>query len=470
MNSFERKVYVYIKENKMIGAGDVVCVGLSGGADSVCLLTVLSSLSERLGIEKLIAVHVNHGIRGEEASRDEEFVKEFCEKLKVSLYVKHMDIPALAQARHETVEETGRHERYAAFEEVLYDVRKEVGIEEIHEGKIAVAHNRMDNAETVLFHLVRGTGIRGVCGIPPVRGHIIRPLLDAGRDEIEAYLNEREISYVTDSTNFLTDYDRNKIRHEVLPILKSINSAAVEHITDFVKDAKVVEERLEQDTLKNLDEVLIGQSDMIALSVSRLLLMDDFMQRRVLYAAFEKASGKRKDVTARHIINMQKLLKGDTGARTDLPYGFICRKNYDTLIIEGRKAVGDDMAPIELDKEGKVRLSAGWVEMKIVDINNLDIDYKKTCIKAFDCDKIKDTLCVRMPADGDYIVINADGRRKSISKLFIDLKLDRESRKQVPVVCMGNEVLWVVGIRGTENYHITEETKRVLVLSYTELN
>ena len=455
----------------MIEPGDTVCVGVSGGADSVCLLTVLTKIASKLEIslDQIVAVHVNHGIRGEEADRDENFVREFCKSTGVKLFVRKVDVPALAESRGTTVEETGRTERYSAFEEILHDVMTELGFDEAVRGKVAVAHNRMDNAETVIFHLVRGTGIKGACGIPPVRGNIIRPLLDTGRDEIEAYLKEQGIGFVTDSSNLHMDYDRNKIRLEILPALRSINSAAEEHITDFAKDARVIDSKLSEDTQRNLELATISYTDMIALSAGKLLLMDDLMQRRVLYSAFERISGMRKDVTARHISQMQRVLKGETGGRTDLPYGFVCRKNYDVLIIEGRKVDGAAMNPVVLESDREVRLPAGKISMQIVDINNLEADYKKKYTKAFDCDKIMDTLCVRLPAEGDYIVINSDGRRKSLNKLFIDLKLDRETRKRVPVVCLEHEVLWAVGVRGTEHYHITEETKRAIVLEYTEL-
>ena len=455
----------------MIEPGDPVCVGVSGGADSVCLLTVLTKLADKLEIsrERIIAVHVNHGIRGEEAERDENFVREFCDSLGVKLYVRTVDVPALAELRHATIEETGRTERYSAFEEILHDMMTELGADEAGRGKVAVAHNRMDNAETVIFHLVRGTGIKGVCGIPPVRGNIVRPLLDTGREDIEAYLKEQGISFVTDSTNLHMDYDRNKIRLEILPALKSINSAAEEHLTDFAKDARAIEKKISEDTERNLDQVIVTHTDMLALSVSKLYLMDDLMQKSVLYSAFVRISGVKKDVTGRHIIQMQKVLKGESGGRMDLPYGFVCRKNYDVLIIEGRRVSGMAMTPVELESDREVRLPAGKISMRIVDINNLDADYKKKYTKAFDCDKIMGTLCVRLPAEGDYIVINSDGRRKSLNKLFIDLKLDRETRKNIPVVCIENEVLWAVGVRGTEHYHITKETKRAIVLEYTEL-
>ena len=470
MNLFERKIYDYIKENEMIAPGDTVCVGVSGGADSICLITVLHELLLPLGLssKQLIAVHVNHGIRGDEALRDESFVRDYCGSLGVKLYVTRVDVPALAKARHETVEETGRSERYRAFGEALHDALAKAAPGNAGQGRIAVAHNRMDNAETVIFHLIRGSGIRGACGIPPVRDNIIRPLLDTGREDIEAYLRDKGVDFVTDSTNLHLDYDRNKIRHEILPLLKSINSGAEEHITDFARDESAVERKLTKDTEKCFDEALVSDKGAIALSVSRLLMLDELMQRRVLYLAFEKVSGRRKDVTSRHISGMQMLLNAKTGARTDLPYGIVCRKNYDTLLLESIKVSGDAMEPVRLENGCEAALPSGRLTMQIVDLNFQDIDFKKKYTKAFDCDKIKDTLCVRMPMEGDYIVINSDGRRKSINKLFIDLKLDREERKKVPVVCIGSEVLWAVGLRGTENYHITKDTKRAIVLEFQE--
>ncbi len=196
----------------MIDRGDTVVVGVSGGADSVCLLHFLSTIRGEYDIV-LKAVHINHGIRGEEAERDEIFVKSLCEKLCVELFTFHRDVPSLAKEFGLGIEECGRRVRYEAFSSLNAD-------------KIAVAHTSSDNFETVLFNLIRGTSLTGISGIKPKRDKIIRPLINITRSEVEDYCAENELDYIIDSTNLSTEYTRHKIRHNVIPILKSINPSA----------------------------------------------------------------------------------------------------------------------------------------------------------------------------------------------------------------------------------------------------
>ena len=197
--SFEERTDNYIKENAMLKQGDSIAAGISGGADSVCLFFVLLRLKEKYGL-KLKVIHVMHGIRGDEAERDKDFVKALCKRHNVPFFCKKADVPALAKDRGMSVEEAGRYVRYEAFEEAGCDVT-------------AVAHNANDLAETVLFNLIRGSMVTGLCGIQPVNGRIIRPLLCVTREEIEEYLTLCDEKWINDSTNYDNEYSRNKIRN-----------------------------------------------------------------------------------------------------------------------------------------------------------------------------------------------------------------------------------------------------------------
>ena len=210
-----------IKKYNMLENCDRIVVGLSGGADSVCLLSVLNSLKAEYGFS-LIAAHINHGIRGAEAQRDEESCKKLCEKLNVPLEILHADIPKLSKQQGIGEEECGRIVRYDFFRSLAGK-----------RGKIATAHNLNDNAETLLLNLVRGAGSKGACGIPPVRDNIIRPLIETDRESIEKYCQENNLQYVTDSTNLECEYSRNKIRIKVLPTLCEINQNAVGALSGF---------------------------------------------------------------------------------------------------------------------------------------------------------------------------------------------------------------------------------------------
>ena len=229
-----------IRKYNMIEKGDVIVVGFSGGADSVCLLHFLSIVKDDYDIV-LKAVHVNHNIRGEEAERDENFAREFCQKLGVEVISFSVDVPSLAEERGFSEEECGREVRYDCFRKVKCN-------------KIAVAHTLSDSAETLIFNLTRGTGIKGLCGINPVRDNIIRPLIYCSRQDIENYCKKHSLSYVTDSTNLSNDYTRNKIRNEVIPVLKSINPSFEKSISRLINNAENENAFMEQTARKLMSD------------------------------------------------------------------------------------------------------------------------------------------------------------------------------------------------------------------------
>ncbi|MEG1244540.1 MAG: tRNA lysidine(34) synthetase TilS, partial [Oscillospiraceae bacterium] len=218
----ESKILSVIERYQMLSSGATVIVAFSGGADSIALLSFLNSMKEQFNI-KLMAAHVNHGIRGKESDSDEHFVKQYCEKLNVDLKILHADVPAVAKLTGESEEECGRRIRYEFFESIDKDAI------------IATAHTLSDSVETVLFNLTRGTALKGLCGIPPKRGNIIRPLIECKRSEIEEYCSKNKIAYVTDSTNNENIYSRNSIRHNVIPHLEKINPSFLDAVFRCVK-------------------------------------------------------------------------------------------------------------------------------------------------------------------------------------------------------------------------------------------
>ncbi|MGN0688267.1 MAG: tRNA lysidine(34) synthetase TilS, partial [Oscillospiraceae bacterium] len=227
MDQFAEKVKKALSDYNMTAMGDAVVIALSGGADSVSLLYALNSLSDELGIT-VSACHVNHGLRGEEADSDMHFCERLCERLGVELVVLKTDVRGV-QRKHESIEEAARRVRYEFFAEVS-------------KGKLlATAHNSNDSAETVLLNMMRGTGLKGLCGIPPVRGNIIRPLIYCTRQDVEDYCAENSLAYVTDKTNLCDDYTRNKVRHIILPEIMKINSG-------FLETASRMENTLRADT------------------------------------------------------------------------------------------------------------------------------------------------------------------------------------------------------------------------------
>lgn len=224
MEQFYEKIARAISDYNMISDGDAVVIALSGGADSVSLLCAMKQLSGQLGFT-LSACHVNHGLRGEESDGDMRFCEELCERLGVQLEILNTDVRSFQQ-KHESLEETARRVRYDFFARVS-DGKK-----------LATAHNSNDSAETVLLNMMRGTGLKGLCGIPPVRGNIIRPLIYCSRDEVEQFLGENSLSYVTDKTNLSDDYTRNKVRHLILPEMLKINPSLLDTISRMEKNLR----------------------------------------------------------------------------------------------------------------------------------------------------------------------------------------------------------------------------------------
>ena len=443
----------FIRDEGMLKEGDIVVAGISGGADSVCLLHVLNSLKDVIGYD-IHAVHVNHMIRGAEADRDEKFVKKLCEKLGIEISAFHIDIPGIAEKTGMSCEEAGRKERYDAFARIAEDYVKNTG----RRVRIAVAHNKDDMVETVIFNMARGTSLKGLAGIRPVRENIIRPLLFAGRDEIESYLEELGESYCTDSTNLEDDYTRNRIRHVIIPALKDINQGAVDHIYSAARDTADVYAGIEKKAAEYLASFSTQSiQDDIVTAVSFPIipfeLLSDAEQCEAVLAAMEKLAGKRKDITRKHIDMVLDITRGNSGRSVHLPYDISARRTGDTLILEVRGC--EDNQGIE-----------GTFKKEVFELRGETHFTKNKYTEIVDYDKIKGVLRVRKPETGDSIVINDKGGRKKLSKLFTDLKVDRVMRESWPVVVDDRDVIWVPGLRLSEAYKLDKSSTKAIRLEY----
>ena len=321
------KVITYIEENELIQKKDRIVVGVSGGADSVCLFSVLLELQKKYELE-LFVVHVHHGIRGEEADKDEQFVENLAKKHQIPYYCFWKNIPVLSKKRGLTEEEAGRIVRYEAFYEVL---------KKVNATKIAVAHNQNDCAETVLFQLFRGSGLKGMCGILSKRDEIIRPLLGVDRKAIEAYLMQKGQAYCTDRTNLEEEYTRNKIRLSILPMAEEINEKSVEHIAKTAQLFQEVEAYLRRNVEKAAKEIVSEKNGQYFMKLEGLLLQDSVIQKEVIKLILIKAAGRAKDIEARHIEKVLSLAKNQSGKKVNLPYQMIVRREYEYLVF-GKEA------------------------------------------------------------------------------------------------------------------------------------
>ena len=463
-------VEAFLEQYHMIEQSDVVVAGVSGGADSVCLLLHLLELKEKLSFT-LAAVHVQHGIRGEESLQDAAFVEELCRRYQVQLFRYDYDVPEYAKQHGYSEEEAGRNLRYESFHKAL----EELGAPE---GKIAVAHNRNDLAETMLHHLARGTGLRGLSGIHPCSDGIIRPVLCLERREIVYYLEENEISYITDSSNLSDGYTRNRIRHHVLPAMeKEINGKTVEHMAETARILREADGYLRRKGAELLEQCRQKTGYLLD---GAFFEKPDIVREYAVMEAFERLSGKRKDFTSLHVRQVFSLQKKETGRYIKLPGNIQAVRSYGGVRLEKTVSGPGTTEGVSAEKKGsgnpaemffEIPLSGilecpfGIFETKIFHYKNQKMEEKKYT-KWMDYDKIKGSPCVRTRKQGDYLVVNSAGGRKKLNRIFIDEKIPAGLRDQIPVVAAGSEILWIPGGRMNEQYKITSTTGRVLELHY----
>ena len=445
-----KKVLDFVNKNKILEHGDSVILGVSGGADSVCMLHLLNSIKEDLGIE-LTVVHVNHGIRGIEAEQDAEFVEHISKKLGVECKIFHIDIRAIAREKKMSEEEAGRIERYAVFESVA---------EEVGANKIAVAHNLNDNSETVLFNLFRGSGLKGMTGIPVKRGKIIRPLLCLTRKEIEEYLEKHRLDYCIDSTNKETEYSRNKLRLEILPYIKeNINSKADEHIVNTAEGLREVYDYIECQTNEAYEECVRNN-----IILNKAKNLPSVILKEVIRRWIFKNTGSLKDITAIHIGMVVSLLNNNVSKKIEIPYSQIIKKGYEGIEFEEGENAKEIVQQILLE-DNKINqvehFSVSLWETGISKDNIPDLMYTKW----FDYDKIN-KLLLRNRQPGDYIIVDEKGSKKKLKDYFIDQKVPREKRDEILLLADGSHIVWIVGYRISEYFKVSDETKNIIKIAY----
>ena len=399
------KVLNAIERFSLINKGDTVTVALSGGADSVALLHALWSLRDKLSIN-VKAAHLNHGIRGAEADRDEAFVKWLCLKFDIPIVCETVDIPSLAKEKGQSPELCARDVRYEFLSRNA-------------EGLIATAHTASDNTETLLFNLTRGSGTKGLAGIPPKRDNFIRPLIFCSRYDVEKYCIDNSLSYVTDSTNLTDDYTRNKIRHKVVTTLKEINPSledAVVRATDILREDN---EALEFFTNEALFKA-ISDDGLLCESVNNL---PTAVAKRVIIKYAQTVETELK-LDYLHVNALCEICKN--GGKISLPCGYYGEVKNGVLIINSE------------NNDEKPQFYAELV--KVEKINNL------LSINLIDCDKIIGSPIIRTRKEGDSIRLKNRGCTKTLNKLFTENKVDITIRDSIPVIADEKGVIWVYGM------------------------
>ena len=426
----KQKIKAFAKQYGMLPDGALVLVAVSGGMDSMCLLHCLHTQGVRVA-----AAHFNHQLRAAEADGDEAFVRRWCESRGIAFYAGRCDVAALAAENGWTVEEAGRRARYEFLERTA---------EQIGADRIATAHHAQDNAETILFHLVRGTGPDGLGAIAPVRGKLIRPMLTVTREQIGRYAGENDVPYRTDSTNADTAYTRNYLRCEVLPLLEQVNAAASLHMSNTA-----LRQREESAYLDELAAGLLREKkqtpDEVALPCQTVREAPAVLRARMLRLLLDSLPAGKKDFTAAHIDSLAALCMGSGDAQLDLPHGVRARRRSGQLVltIRGGKAPGP--VPLPIDER------TAWGEYTITARNA-----KKNRVSA------GSTFCLRCDAGKDVLSVGAWNARawltlpgktpRSLKRLFADAGVAASERDGSPVVFINGAVAAVYGIGADEAF------------------
>lgn len=426
----------------MFGEADTIICALSGGADSVCLTLALKELSSEYGF-KLKAVHVNHLLRGAESDRDEQFCRDLCEKEGIPLTVFRADAAAFSKEHKMSLESGARKLRYGFFDEICGE-----------NAKIATAHTLSDSAETVIFNLCRGTGLKGLCGIPPVRDNMIRPLIYCKREEILAYLSEKGQDFVTDSTNLSDDYSRNKIRHSVIPVLEELNSGFFESIKRLTESLSEDERFLSQ----LADEHCGDDLRSVSAPVRRRAI------KQKLCSAGIEPSGEKILSVEECVLkgNGKTVLSGElyaTAKNGKLRTEIIPRERL--IFPETKAKIGEN--PFLCDKMVIISLNNG-------ENNTADAFVNALLTKnALDCDKIQGELILRNRRDGDGFIREGRNFTSSLKKLMNE-SVPVGERDKAAILADEKGIIWAEGFGIAERVKPDAFTKRYMNIIVKEKN
>jgi tRNA(Ile)-lysidine synthase len=453
-----KKVRETISRYDMIHQGDTVVVGVSGGPDSVCLLDILHEFADELKIS-LIVSHYNHGLRPAEDKSETLFVRELAKNL--SLPSVTGKAPPSLRKRTASIEEWARDARYHFLEKVRVKHRAQ---------KIALGHNLNDQAETIIMRLLRGSGPSGLTGIPPCRDRtIIRPLIEVERREIERYLKARRLSYVTDSSNLKTDYLRNKIRLELMPLLEQ-HQPQLAHLlgqtADILREEDAYLERISEAWLSK--EAELDPDNSFQVPISSFLKLPIALRRRVTRQSIGKVKQDLRRITWDHVESILRLARSEKPqASIHLPGRLNVKRTYDHLIVSSGEGRRSPPFSYTLHAPGVCRIEEIGRTISITELKNRKgLNLGESPYTAFlDADKVSYPLKVRSFRPGDRFVPFGMTGQKKLKNFFVDLKVPTKMRYSTPILCCDDTIVWVSGLRIDDRFKVTPETKRVLKIT-----
>jgi tRNA(Ile)-lysidine synthase len=512
----ESKVLNFIQQYGLVSPEEIVVIGVSGGADSVCLLHVLAKLRKKLSINLHVA-HLNHQLRGVESEDDAKYVSDLAGLLGIPVTIDKQDVAAYGFGRNLSVEEAARELRYAFFARVA----GEVGA-----NRIAVGHTRNDQVETILMHILRGTGVTGLCGLapcspmaydrqgragnleeepampltPPVIASpdssgrsnllVIRPLLDITREETTNYCQEHQLAPRIDSSNVSLSFFRNRIRLQLLPQLRQYNPSVDQALLRLVDIAKEDNAFIEQQASELWDEVVRQENNAIYLDRKQFASLPIALQRQLLRTTVSKLAGDTRDIEACHIEAARSILDKSVGKRISLPHGIICQGGYDELVIASSDIIGTWQSQLpscpfpplsgefHLKVPGKTVIPGWKVIASIIrerddsqplrgNLSTSEGNYRSKLAADFDLHETGTELFVRQRQPGDRFQPLGMDMLKKLQEFMVDVKIPRSWRGRIPIVCSPQQIIWVVGWRIDDRGKVTEASKEILHLEFT---
>jgi len=450
MHNVVKKTLDTINEHNLICPDDAVFVALSGGADSVCLLHVLISLRDCLRYRSLTALHLHHGLRGEDADRDEEFVQKLCAEWGIRLLVGHVDTRLEAETHGESVEEAGRRLRYHFFEECMEGTRCAI---------LATAHHADDHAETVMMNMFRGCGLKGLSGIPLRRGNIVRPFLKIRSDDIRRYCREAELGFVTDETNFSTEYTRNRLRCHVMPLIETIHPRAVDNVLKLSSIAAEEDAYLESVASEAAGKMRTSYEHVY--TIKTVLMMPDVILRRALMMLADREGVQHLERT--HIDEMLHVAKN--GGSCSLPHRI-------TIHCDGDMLVFDDGHRDEISRPVRIREGEEFVfgsktyKAEIISYEEYEIRrnvHKNLFNFCVAYDMIRGDLIMRTRSDGDRFRPYKRHCTKTLKKWFNEQHIPPFLRDSIEILCDDDGVIGVLGMAVDDRAAVKSDSRVLLI-------
>lgn len=458
-----KKVLETIKKYNMLKKGEKVIVGVSGGPDSMCLLHLLTEIRGEFDLN-LVAAHVNHSIRGQDADDDAEYVRNFCMENDIEFAYIKVDVRKIAAEGNSSEETAGRDVRYQFFEKLKRDFNAD---------KIAIAHNLNDQAETVLMRILRGTGLEGLAGIKPVRDKVyIRPLLFCSRGEIEEYCRIHNLHPRMDKTNYESVYIRNKVRLELIPYIeKNFNRDIINTLSRLAQNAEVDSEYLQMETENKYKKYCVHKDYKVIIS-KEAFSEHEAIVTRIIRQALKNISGELKNIERQHIFQIINLQRTGTGRKLMFPNNISVFNNYGDLHIFIESKIPETNIGFYEDNKREYKLSIGTnsineiglkVTAEICSAQDTNAGRNKDPYTAyFDYEKINGDITLRFRKPGDkFKPLGVNGTKK-IKDIFIDLKIPRELRDKIPLICFGGEIAWITGYKMGSTFKIDKNTKEIL--------